>query len=177
MSGDVPFVGEIKLWGGPRPPAGWAFCDGSLLAISENAVLFDVIGTTFGGNGQTTFGLPDLAGRVPRHFGNGLRLGEAGGVETVTLTVQELPSHHHLMTASVDPATASTVFGNVPASMPAAGTGSAYGSVEPARPVDPTSVGPTGGGGSHTNLQPYLCMSFIISLFGIPPMPVEEESP
>lgn len=177
MSGDVPFVGEIKMWGGPRPPSGWAFCNGVSLPISENEVLFQLIGTTYGGDGQSTFNLPDLTGRVPRHIGNGIQLGEAGGVETVTLTPQQLPSHQHLMTASVDPATASTVFGNVPASMTAAGIASAYGSVEPAHPIDPSSIGQTGGGGAHTNLQPYQCVSFIISLFGVFPMPAEEETP
>jgi microcystin-dependent protein len=165
----TPFVGEIRIWAGSKAPAGWAFCDGSTLPISDNESLFLLIGTTYGGDGQRFFLLPDLRGRVPVSVGNGLSLGDPGGVETVQLTVKQFPAHSHPMTASVDPASRSTVANSVPASMPAAGTGSAYGSVQPFRPLNSTSVAPTGGGRAHDNLQPYVCVSFIISLFGLFP--------
>jgi microcystin-dependent protein len=165
----TPFVGEIRICAGSRAPSGWAFCDGSKMAISENESLFLLIGTTYGGDGRETFLLPDLRGRVPVSLGNGLNLGDPGGVETVTLSVEQFPAHNHPMMSTVDPASRSTVEGSVPASMPAAGTGSAYGSAQPFRPLNSSSVAPTGGGSAHDNLQPYVCLSFIISLFGLFP--------
>lgn len=170
-----PYVGEIRVFGGSRLPQGWAFCDGDLLPVSENETLFNLIGTTYGGDGQSTFALPDLRGRVPVHAGNGVQLGEAGGQETVTLSKDQLPRHSHLMLGSVNPATRNTVGQNIPASMPSAGTGSAYGSVEPFRPLQSGSVAPVGGGKAHNNIQPYLCVTFMISLFGYFPYPGEEE--
>lgn len=165
----VPFVGEIRIWAGRSAPDGWAFCDGRQLAISDNDTLFQLIGTTYGGDGREFFLLPDLRGRVPVNLGNGLNLGDPGGVETVRLTVEQLPAHNHAMAGSVDPASRSTVDSSVPASMPAAGTGSAYGSVQPFVALASSAVAPTGGGRPHENLQPYVCVSFIISLFGIFP--------
>src|SRR3978361_1590015 len=95
-----PYVGEIRMFGGNFAPAGWAFCQGQLLAISELETLFQLIGTTYGGDGQSTFALPDLRGRVPIHFGNGFTLAETGGVETVTLWVSQMPSHSHAFLAT-----------------------------------------------------------------------------
>jgi microcystin-dependent protein len=167
----TPFVGEIRIFAGSKPPVGWELCDGRLLEVSENESLFNLIGTTYGGDGRESFRLPDLRGRVPVNVGNGVNLGDHGGVETVRLTVAQLPAHTHAMTGSVDPASRSTVDSSVPASMPAAGTGSAYGSVLPFVALAPSSVAPTGGGRAHDNVQPFLCVSFIISLFGIFPSP------
>ena len=95
-----PYIGEIRMFAGNFPPAGWMFCEGQLLPISENETLFQLIGTTYGGDGQSTFALPDLRGRVPIHQGNGFILAETGGVEEVTLTSQQIPSHSHALLAS-----------------------------------------------------------------------------
>src|SRR5471032_950492 len=129
-----PYVGEIRMFGGNFAPAGWAFCEGQLLPISENETLFNLIGTTYGGDGQSTFALPDLRGRLPMHQGNSFTLAETGGAETVTLTVNQIPSHTHAMLASTDTAT-----GNAPAnSVLASSTGAtifAYGSLNPINPL------------------------------------------
>jgi microcystin-dependent protein len=161
-----PYVGEIRLFGGNFAPAGWAFCNGALLAISENDVLFTLIGTTYGGDGQTTFALPDLQGRVPVHVGGGLVQGEQGGVETVTLNTNTIPVHSHPMLGSTDLGTASTVQNNVPASLTPAGTASAYGQLPPFGALDPSSIGVAGGSQPHENMQPYLALNYILSLFG-----------
>jgi microcystin-dependent protein len=166
-----PYIGEIQVYAGTKPPGGWAFCDGATMVISENDALFTLIGTTYGGDGQETFMLPDLRGRVPVHRGGGLVLGMTGGTETVKLSTEQIPAHNHNLMSTTDPATASTVAGNVPASMPAAGTGSAYGSVAPFHAIDQSSIGMTGGGEAHNNVQPYLCVGYIISLFGMFPSP------
>jgi microcystin-dependent protein len=167
-----PFVGEIRMFGGNFAPAGWMFCDGALLPISENDVLFQVIGTTYGGDGESTFALPDLRGRLPIHrgqsAGTSLRtLGEAGGVEYVTLNVQQMPVHNHTMVASNDIPALATPQGNV--------TGQAaaklYRAGNPTVQMDPQSLAPAGGSQPHENLQPFLCVSFIISLFGLFPSP------
>ncbi|MDQ6525249.1 tail fiber protein [Nocardioides sp. LHD-245] len=171
----VPFVGEVRMWAGRSAPEGWSFCDGRQLAISDNGALFQLIGTTYGGDGSEFFLLPDLRGRVPVGLGDGADLGDRGGVETVKLTVEQLPAHNHSMMGSVDPASRSTVDSSVPASMPATGAGSAYGSVQPFVPLAPSAVAPTGGGLPHDNMQPYLCVSFIISLSGIFPSRNERE--
>jgi microcystin-dependent protein len=150
-----PYVGEIRMFGGNFAPAGWMFCDGQLLPISENETLFQLIGTTYGGDGESTFGLPDLRGRVPVHQGSGISVGEQSGVETVTLTVQQIPSHNHAFTAD-------TTDGNQIA---------AYINQPPDTSFNAGAVPPVGGSQPHENLQPYLCVSFIISLFGIFPSP------
>src|ERR671938_1293457 len=95
-----PYVGEIRIFAGNFPPAGWMFCEGQLLSISENETLFQLIGTTYGGDGQSTFALPDLRGRIPLHFGQGFTLAETGGTETVTLTVSQIPAHSHPLLAT-----------------------------------------------------------------------------
>lgn len=163
-----PYVGEIRMFGGNFAPAGWMFCEGQILAISENETLFNLIGTTYGGDGQSTFALPDLRGRLPLHQGNGFTLAETGGVEEVTLTVQQIPAHNHALLGTSSNATTTSPTGNVAATMPEVVT-SAYGTDAPSTTLSPQSVSPVGGSQPHTNFQPYLCISFIISLFGIFP--------
>jgi microcystin-dependent protein len=171
-----PYVGEIRMFGGNFAPSGWAICGGQLLPISENEALFQLLGTTYGGDGQSTFGLPDLQGRVPLHqgtgdFGTTYTVGENGGVETVTLTSPQLPIHSHLPQGSTDPATSSSPQDRVLASISAAGTRSAYGTDPPYGALHPSSLTSDGGSQPHDNLQPYLVVNFIISLYGVYPTP------
>jgi microcystin-dependent protein len=165
-----PFIGEIRMFGGNFAPAGWAFCDGSLLPISENDALFNLIGTTYGGDGQSTFALPDLRGRIPIHMGQGSGLsnrilGQQGGVETVTLTTGQIPSHTHALNASSSAATNAATPADIMANP---GTTFLY-AAAPSIGMHASAVGTAGGSQPHTNLAPYLCVSFIISLFGIFP--------
>ncbi len=161
-----PYVGEIRMFAGNFAPAGWMFCEGQLLAIAENDTLFQLIGTTYGGDGQSTFALPDLRGRLPLHFGNSFILAETGGVETVTLTVQQIPAHSHPLLASSDNASSANAQGHVLATTPNY-TPFIVGNAT--SPMSPSSIGPVGGSQPHNNFQPYLCVDFIISLFGIFP--------
>jgi len=163
-----PYVGEIRMFGGNFAPAGWMFCEGQLLPISENETLFNLIGTTYGGDGQSTFALPDLRGRLPIHFGNGFTLAETGGAEEITLTVQQIPAHSHPMLASSATASQTTPQTTVLATptVPDLYRASAANVA-----LAPQSIGSTGGSQPHTNFQPYLCVDFIISLFGIFPSP------
>jgi microcystin-dependent protein len=155
------------MFAGNFAPAGWMFCEGQLLPISENQTLFVLIGTTYGGDGQSTFGLPDLRGRLPLHQGGGFVIGENGGAESVTLTVQQVPVHTHPLLASADNASSSNAGGNVLAQTP---TYTPYVSGAPTNtPMAANAMTPTGAGQAHSNLQPYLCVDFIISLFGIFP--------
>jgi len=163
-----PYVGEIRMFAGNFAPAGWMFCEGQLLPISEYETLFNLIGTTYGGDGQSTFALPDLRGRIPIHFGNGFTLAETGGVETVSLTVSQIPAHSHPLLGSTAFATTTAVQANV-AATPSVVNISAYGTDQPTTSVSPASVASTGGSQPHDNFQPYLCLDFIISLFGIFP--------
>ena len=161
-----PYIGEIRLFAGNFAPAGWMLCDGQLLSIAENETLFQLIGTTYGGDGQSTFALPDLRGRVPIHFGTGFTLAQSGGAEQVTLTALHIPAHSHPMLASADPANSPN-----PAAHVLAETASTtpYFAGPPAVALAPQSVTSAGGSQPHTNLQPYLCINFIISLFGLFP--------
>ncbi len=166
-----PYIGEIRMFGGNFAPAGWMLCEGQLLPISENDTLFALIGTTYGGDGQSTFGLPDLRGRLPIHQGTGpglstRTLGEQNGVEDVTLTVNQLPIHTHLPAASAAFGTANDPAGN---SWAVANGGDFYTSEAPSVPLPADAIDAQGGSQPHTNLQPYLCVNFIISLFGIFP--------
>jgi microcystin-dependent protein len=166
-----PFVGEIRMFGGNFAPAGWAFCDGQLMPISENETLFNLIGTTYGGDGQETFAMPDLQGRLPIHAGTGpfgitYQLGEKDGVESVTLTVNQIAAHTHPMLASTGPGSANSPEGNLTGEQ---ATISLYIQDNAASPLSPNSVGSTGGSQPHSNFQPYLCINFIISLFGVFP--------
>lgn len=165
-----PYVGEIRMFAGNFAPAGWMFCEGQLLPISENETLFQLIGTTYGGDGQSTFALPDLRGRIPIHQGNGFILAETGGAEEITLTVQQIPAHSHPMLGSTNTGTGTGAQSNVLSNLPVA-TNSGYGQDAPIITISPSAVGPVGGSQPHTNFQPYLCINFIISLFGLFPSP------
>jgi microcystin-dependent protein len=164
-----PYVGEIRMFGGNFAPAGWMFCEGQLLPISENETLFQLIGTTYGGDGQSTFALPDLRGRLPVHQGNGFVLAQQGGVEQVTLTVNQIPSHTHLPACTAAAGDQTTPVNNFWAP-----TSTGDQTYEPAITVNgtlnATLIGPGQGGSQpHSNFGPYLCVDFIISLFGIFP--------
>ena len=161
-----PYVGEIRMFAGNFPPVGWLFCDGQQLPISENEVLFQLIGTTYGGDGESTFNLPNLQSRVPVHFGNGIQMAEQAGVEEVTLTIQQIPVHSHQPLGSNSGATQTTPGG----AMFAQSISSLYAGVSPIN-LSPQAITPVGGSQPHTNLQPYLCINFIISLFGLFPSP------
>jgi microcystin-dependent protein len=161
-----PFIGEIRMFAGTFAPAGWAFCHGQPLPISENETLFQLIGTMYGGDGQSTFNLPDLRGRVPIHPGNGFVQTQAGGAEEVTLTVNQIPAHSHPLIATTATGTAASPQGSV---LAASGSSNVYRPAPAAGALAPEAVGPAGGSQPHSNLQPYLCLNFIISLFGIFP--------
>lgn len=168
-----PYVGEIRMFAGNFAPAGWMLCDGQLLAISENETLFQLIGTTYGGDGQSTFGLPDLRGRVPIHFGTGgggtYTLADRAGVEMVTLTTNQIPAHTHPLLGT-DNAAGDTNPGNNVVAKTLVNV-SAYGTDAPTTPLNASSITSVGGNQPHENIQPYLCINFIISLFGIFPSP------
>jgi len=160
-----PFIGEIRMVGFTFAPAGWAFCDGSLVPISENDALFNLIGTTYGGDGQNTFALPDLRGRAPMHVGSGFVLGQVGGTETVTLTVSQIPAHSHA-------AQAQNTVGNQagPAnSVWANSTLNQFTAPPASNAMNPLNVQSAGGSQPHENMMPFLTINFIISLFGIFP--------
>ncbi|MFN8531781.1 MAG: tail fiber protein [Anaerolineae bacterium] len=168
-----PFIGEIRMFAGNFAPNGWAICDGSLVAISENETLFNLIGTTYGGDGQSTFALPDLRGRIPVHQGQGPGLqnyviGQQAGTETVTLTVNQMPSHGHPYVGTLNPAAATSPNNSVFARA----AGDVYTSdLSSMSPMAPQSVSQIGGSQPHDNVMPYLVINFIISLFGIFPSP------
>ena len=168
-----PYVGEIRMFGGNFPPSGWAFCDGSLLPISENETLFNLIGTTYGGDGQSTFALPNLQGRAPTHAGQGpgisqtYQLGESGGVESVTLTTQQIPTHNHAMLASnangQQPQPTNGYLAQTNPGFPYVALS------QPFKQLAANSIGPAGGSQPHENMAPFLAINFIISLFGVFP--------
>ena len=171
-----PYVGEIRMFAGNFPPNGWMFCEGQLLPISENETLFQLIGTTYGGDGESTFSLPDLRGRVPIHFGTGgggsYILAETGGVEQVTLTTQQIPIHSHVQLCSSgggantsDPSNAVAA----PADLSQYSTAGFDGLTQMGTPAMMSDI--LGGSQPHENFMPYLCVNFIISLFGIFPSP------
>jgi microcystin-dependent protein len=165
-----PFVGEIRMGGWNFAPEGWAFCDGSLIAISENSTLFNLIGTTYGGDGQSTFGLPDLRGRIPIHQGtdpdgNVRVIGASGGTETVTFDLDQIPAHSHPLNAQAGPGSQPSPAGGVWA-------GSSleqYSTGAPAASMAALALGPSGGSQPHDNMATYQAVTFIISLFGIYP--------
>lgn len=163
-----PYVGEIRIFGGNFAPAGWMFCEGQLLPISGNETLFQLIGTTYGGDGVSTFALPDLRGRLPIHQGNGFVMAETGGAEKVSLTIQQIPVHSHPLMASASIGTTGNPANAVPAQSPSIAL---YESDVPGVGLNAVAISPIGGSQIHENFQPYLCLSFIISLFGIYPSP------
>ncbi len=162
-----PFLSEIRIMSFNFPPKGWAFCNGQFLPIAQNQALFSLLGTTFGGNGQTTFALPDLRARVPIHAGGGHTLGERGGEPAHTLSIAELPTHTHVLNASPtagnDPNPAGKVLGS-PLNL-------SYGSAASLVAMAPSSIANVGGSQAHLNLQPFLTLNFSIALQGIFPSP------
>jgi microcystin-dependent protein len=160
----TPYVGEIRIFAGNFAPAGWMFCEGQLLPISEYDTLFNLIGTTYGGDGQSTFALPDMRGRLPIHMGSGFVMGQSGGVETVTLNTTQMPAHTHPVLATTNSNTASLPGGNFLASGPDIYDQNVSGGSTMA-----PAIGPSGGSQPHDNFQPYLCVNFILSLFGVFP--------
>ncbi len=160
-----PYVGEIRMFAGNFAPQGWAFCDGSLLSIAQNTVLFTLIGTIYGGDGTSTFALPNLLGRVPVHVGGGLVQGQAGGEEQVTLTASQMPAHTHIPQANSASGMRITPAGNVWA----ASSNLAYSASAPSAVMAPQAVSTVGGSQPHDNMIPFLAVNFIISLFGIFP--------
>lgn len=164
-----PYIGEIRMFGGSFAPAGWMKCEGQILAVSEYATLFNLIGTAYGGDGVSTFALPDLRGRVPIHMGsnagNTYTLGQNGGGETVTLTVSQTPAHTHAPIASTK-AGQSSPSGSIWATLPL----SAYQTdTTNLQQMNTSAIDPVGGSQPHDNMMPYLSVNFIISLFGIFP--------
>jgi microcystin-dependent protein len=171
-----PFIGEIRMFGGTFAPVNWALCNGQLMAIADNDALFALIGTTYGGDGQTTFALPNLQSRIPIHNGQGSGglsnyvIGQAAGVEDVTLSAQTMPQHNHSVVATTNAATT-----NLPSGALLANPGTAMGTVlyDTLAPQTPAltanTIANTGGGAPHDNLMPILCVTFIIALFGIFP--------
>lgn len=163
-----PYVGEIRMFAGNFAPAGWMFCEGQLLPISENEILFQLLGTTYGGDGQSTFALPDLRGRLPLHQGNGFILAETGGAEEITLTVNQIPVHSHPFLVSLNGGTSPNASTNMIAQSPSS---KLFVQDVPTVNFSALMMGPVGGSQPHTNFQPYLCIDFIISLFGLFPSP------
>ena len=166
-----PYVGEIRMFAGNFAPNGWMFCQGQTLPISENDVLFQLIGTTYGGDGQETFNLPNLASRVPIHMGTGkdgvtYQLGEMAGTEQETLTIQQIPSHNHALLASTGPGSLNAPAGNVTGESASV---KIYIEDTPGTPMNASAISPVGGSQPHENTQPFLCINFIISLFGVFP--------
>jgi microcystin-dependent protein len=165
LGGSEPFLSEIKVVSFNFPPKGWALCNGQFLPINQNQALFALLGTTYGGNGQTTFALPNLRGRVPIHMGNGHTLGEAAGSTSVTVNIQQLPNHLHLLQATKSAATSDDptgmVFGQAGANL--------YSPFSSAVAMGPSSVSSVGGSQPHNNMMPYLTLNFIIALQGIFP--------
>jgi microcystin-dependent protein len=171
-SGDIamaePFLSEIRLMSFVFAPKNWALCNGQLLPINQNQALFSLLGTTFGGDGRVNFALPDLRGRLPMHQGNSYILAETGGVEEVTLSVNQIPAHSHPMLGASGNGSQANPKNNVLASSTLL---KLYSGEAADTAMAPTSITPVGGSQPHTNFQPYLCLNYIISLFGIFPSP------
>jgi microcystin-dependent protein len=175
MAGDTPFIGEIALVAFNFEPRGWAFCNGQLMSIAQNTALFSLLGTQFGGNGQTTFGLPDLRGRVPMHYGGGsagpglspYQMGEMGGVENVTLLATQMPAHNHLMNANMANGTSDSP-NNAVMAKNASGVPQ-YTAAAPNTAMAAAAIAPAGGNQPHENRPPYLGLNYVIALQGIFP--------
>lgn len=167
-----PYIGEIRMFAGNFAPVGWAFCSGQLMPISQNDSLFILIGTTYGGDGESTFAVPNLQSRVPMHFGTGpdgttYQIGEAAGVEEVTLSGQQIPVHTHQLIGTSNPATETGPAGNlfgISAQVEYGTTG-----LQADTAFNASGISPVGGSQPHENCQPFLCINYIISLFGLFP--------
>jgi microcystin-dependent protein len=164
-----PFVGQISLVAFTFPPRGFATCDGQILSIQQNTALFSLLGTMYGGNGATNFGLPNLQGRAPVHRSSTLLQGESGGEAAHTLTALEMPAHSHSLMGSTAAATSTTPAGNVLAAKAATRGTSLYAPAPATEALAPSAVGLAGGGQPHTNVQPMLTLMFVIALQGIFP--------
>ena len=163
-----PFLSEIRLFSFNFPPKGWAFCNGQLLPINQNQALFALLGTTYGGNGQTSFALPDYRGRIPIHVGSGHTLGEKGGEQAHTVSLQELPAHTHMVNATSNSASTTVPTSNILADIkPSELYNPADGSIA----MGPSMVTQVGGSQPHLNMQPFLALNFCIALQGIFPSP------
>ena len=170
-----PYVGEIRMFAGNFNPNGWEFCNGQLLPISEYETLFQLIGTTYGGDGQLEYGLPNLQSRVPIHFGSSggipYQIADSAGVESVTLTTQQMPSHNHTMVASLNPGSSQSPGGGVLALPNSTQTNILMYGSDSTVAMSNVAIQPQGGSQPHENCQPFLCVNYIISLFGIFPSP------
>lgn len=170
-----PFLGEIRMFGGNYAPRGWAFCNGQIMSISQNSPLFAILGVTYGGNGQSTFALPNMQGRTPMHWGTGAglsphSLGEMSGTETVTLLSTQMPAHNHQILAANEEGNNFTPGGNTLAGTTGSGgNANTYFNGSPNTNLNLASMGVAGGNQPHSNMSPYLCVSFIIALQGIFP--------
>jgi microcystin-dependent protein len=169
-----PYIGEIRMFAGTFAPLGWEFCSGQTVPISENEALYQLIGTTYGGDGESSFALPNLQSRIPLHKGNGpdglaYPLAQAAGTESVTLTVQQIPVHTHPLTASTADGTVPNPSGNVLAQTPAGIF--PYFEDAPTGNMNQGAITPAGGSQPHENSQPFLCINYIISMFGLFPSP------
>jgi len=174
-----PFIGEIRMFAGNFAPVGWAFCNGAIIPIDQNDALFNLIGTTYGGDGQTTFALPNLQSRIPLHVGPGFALGQSGGTESVTLTTNQIPSHNHLFQTVASPGNAAkaaltgnvladeVLAGGAPAPQPS--TYAPFVNDANQRTLSASTIAAAGGSQPHDNMVPFLVINFIISLFGIFP--------
>jgi microcystin-dependent protein len=168
-----PFIGQIMMFGGNFAPRGWALCNGQLLSIAQNTALFSILGTTYGGNGQTTFALPNLQGRLAMHPGNGpgltpRTLGETAGSETVTLVNNQMPAHNHLLACTSNPASQTQPEGHILGAESASAT-QVYSSEQPNQNMNPMSISASGGSQPHDNMPPFQCVNYIIALEGIFP--------
>lgn len=159
-----PFLSEIKMMSFSFPPKGWAFCNGQTMPINQNQALFSLLGTTYGGNGMTTFALPNLQGKVPVHMGSGFALGQTGGEASHTLSIAEMPQHPHVFQGTTNNADNPAVTGNLMAT-----SANLYTAANNLTTLDPSTVGNAGGSQAHENMQPYLAVSFCIALQGIFP--------
>ncbi|WP_245452886.1 tail fiber protein [Bradyrhizobium sp. C9] len=159
-----PFLSEIRMMSFNFPPKGWAFCNGQLLPINQNQALFSLLGTTYGGNGQTNFALPNLQGKVPMHAGSGFVVGQTGGETSHTLSIAEMPQHPHTFQGTTNNADNAAVTGNLMAT-----SANLYTAAANLTTLDPSTVGNAGGSQAHENMQPYLTLSFCIALQGIFP--------
>lgn len=160
-----PYIGEIRVVGFNFAPQGWALCNGQLLSIAENTALFQLLGTTYGGDGQNTFALPNLQGRIPFHQGNSFVIGSIAGTETITLTATQMPAHTHLLAANSSPGTQAAPTSGYWAQSSLG----AYSTEATANSMAATAIGNTGGSQPHDNMPPFLVVNFVISLFGIFP--------